>query len=582
MKKSENRGSRVLKGKIVKDFCALSRNILRVANKGIPIGDFLKETSKMIFNFSDCDGIEIFMVGTVINYHWNINRNNQKDAQFKRYKLEKDEKPDFNKTFDYFCNNKLCLICKQIINQTYSLDSDLFTDNGSFWVRDTDQEICIYNNDENQEEKILLDGDFKTIAIIKFVVDDDNLGLLMLKSKKKTFFTRKEIEFYEGVIQTLGVATADRRAQADLRERMKELACLYKTSKILEETATELKSILQQVVEVLPPTFQYPEITSAEINLDKITVTSKNFKKSDIFIQAYINADDKKRGKICVYYNVPLKNKEEYFFLAEEKNLLEAISNRIALMLERRKNAEEKAELEQQLRHADRLATIGQLSAGVAHELNEPLGNILGFAQLIKKTENAPEQIIMDSEKIEKAALHAREIIKKLMLFAKQMPPRTIEVTLNEIVDDGLYFLESRCQRAGIVLHREFEKSPPSIIADPSQLNQVLVNLVVNAIHAMPDGGELKIKTSSDSDNVYLEVRDNGMGMEEEIFSQIFLPFFTTKDINQGTGLGLPVVHGIVTAHNGKISVESKPGNGTTFLVELPVSGPETKEIKGD
>jgi len=259
-------------------------------------------------------------------------------------------------------------------------------------------------------------------------------------------------------------------------------------------------------------------------------------------------------------------------FLKEERNLIDTIAREISVIIERMQIQEEKENLQEQLRHADRLATIGQLAAGVAHELNEPLGSILGFAQLIKKDINNSEQIIKDVDKIESASLHAREVIKKLMLFARQSPQKKSLINIDNIVEEGLYFLESRCAKADIKLIKELNHDLPDFIGDKSQLYQILVNLVVNSIQAMPEGGTINIKTFRDDTNVILSVRDTGLGIEQDILNKIFIPFFTTKDIDEGTGLGLAVVHGIVTSHGGVIRVESKLGEGTEFNIHLPIN----------
>jgi two-component system NtrC family sensor kinase len=255
--------------------------------------------------------------------------------------------------------------------------------------------------------------------------------------------------------------------------------------------------------------------------------------------------------------------------------LIDTIAREIALIIERRQAEYEKTKLQNQLMHADRLATIGQLAAGVAHELNEPLGNILGFAQLINKSAKLPQETIQDIEKIVNASLHAREIVKKLMIFAHQMPPHKTQVDLNQVVEEGLYFFESRCVKEGIELIRSLLPDLPKITADPGQLHQVLVNLVVNALQAMPKGGKLTVQTLADQDSVSLIVEDTGIGMNNEVMKQIFDPFFTTKDVGEGTGLGLSVVHGIVTSHRGTIKVESKVGRGSRFKIQLPISRPQ-------
>jgi signal transduction histidine kinase len=139
------------------------------------------------------------------------------------------------------------------------------------------------------------------------------------------------------------------------------------------------------------------------------------------------------------------------------------------------------------------------------------------------------------------------------------------------VVDDSLYFFEARCAKAAIELVRSLKPNIPEINGDPSQLNQVLINLVVNSIQAMPDGGKMLIKTDANSEQVFLIVEDTGCGISPENMKKIFNPFFTTKDVNEGTGLGLAVVHGIVTSHNGLIKVESTVGQGAKFQIQFPV-----------
>ena len=269
-------------------------------------------------------------------------------------------------------------------------------------------------------------------------------------------------------------------------------------------------------------------------------------------------------------------------FLREERDLIDAIAREISIIIERRRVEQERQRLQEQLRHADRLATIGQLAAGVAHELNEPLGSILGFAQLAGKDLGTDNPLSRDIEKIEAASLHAREVIRKLMIFSRQAHQQKAPVNLNEVAKEGLLFLESRCSKAGITLIKELRADLPEITADKNQLNQILVNLVVNAIQAMPDGGTIKIKTDRLDGGVILAVSDTGTGIDQSIQDKIFMPFFTTKDINEGTGLGLAVVHGIVASHGGTIKVDSTGEKGTTFEIYLPLKSGKKTTGDGD
>lgn len=369
-------------------------------------------------------------------------------------------------------------------------------------------------------------------------------------------------------------------AQAALRERVKELTCLYGIAQITGQPGISLEQILQGIVELLPPAWQYPEITLARITVDGRSYSNPGFRDCRQKQTADIVVGSARRGVVEVVYVEEKPELDEGPFLKEERHLIDGIARQVELIIERRQAEEDRSKLQDQLRHADRLATIGLLAAGVAHELNEPLGNILGFAQLAKKCQGLPESAKQDIEKIESASLHGREVIKKLLVFARQMPPEKRRVNLNEVVEKGLYFWEARCAKAGIELACLLQSDLPEITADPAQMNQVLVNLVVNALQAMPEGGNLTVQTLARDRQVSLIVEDTGIGMGQEVLEKVFVPFFTTKDVGQGTGLGLPVVHGIVTSHGGTIQVESKVGRGTRFEIKLPVVEREDRDKK--
>jgi signal transduction histidine kinase len=363
-------------------------------------------------------------------------------------------------------------------------------------------------------------------------------------------------------------------SKAALTERVKELTCLYGMAQIASQPDMSLEEIIQGIVELLPPAWQYPEIAFARIILDGISYTIQGFCECRQKQTAKIIVEGMPRGIVELVYVEEKPDLDEGPFLKEERNLIDAVARQVASVVERRQAEQDKLKLHNQLLHADRLATIGMLAAGVAHELNEPLGNILGFAQLAKKCPGLPASAEDDIGKIEAASLHAREIIQKLLVFARQAPPQKTHVNLNQVVEDGLYFFEARCAREGIELIRLLSPDLPEITADPGQLNQLLVNLVVNALQSMPGAGKITVQTQFCDHKVLLSVEDTGTGMSKEVLDKIFIPFFTTKDVGHGTGLGLPVVYGIVTAHGGTIDVKSEPGSGTRFEIQLPVIEP--------
>jgi signal transduction histidine kinase len=554
----------------LEDSAKLSRTILHLANRGLSRAEVLHEISKVLLDFSGGDALELRLSDRDLHYRWEIARRPERTARF--------ELVQWLRTADGLVipalpeNTDLEHLCAQVAQQHLDDLRAFVTNNGSFWTGDTWEPLL---GASPAGQHMCIGGHYRSLALIRFLVDDETIGLLLIKSAQPNYFTREEVEFYEGAAQTLGLAAAEWRAEYALRERVKELTCLYGIAQVVEEGGGTLDEILGRIVRLLPPAWQHPEVAAARIRLDDRSYESPGFRSRFHEQSADILVAGRPRGAVQVAY---LEDKPEFAvgaFLPEEEKLIAAVAREVGLIVERQEAEAERANLQQQLIHADRLATIGQLAAGVAHELNEPLGGVLGFAQLAKKCPGLPSQAGQDIEKIITASLYAREVIRKLMVFARQVPARKARIQLNQVIEEGLYFLEARCTKSGVQVVRDCAPDLPAITADPSQLKQVLVNLVVNAVQAMPNGGTLTIGTRVGDATVLLFVADTGSGMNAEVVEKIFLPFFTTKDVNAGTGLGLSVVHGIVTSHGGSIHVTSQPGHGTRFDIRLPASGEE-------
>lgn len=234
---------------------------------------------------------------------------------------------------------------------------------------------------------------------------------------------------------------------------------------------------------------------------------------------------------------------------------------------ELRRAEEEKERLEQQLIHSERLASLGLLAAGVAHEINAPLNNISLLTEGIRRKTNEPEideKIRALGEQVEAAA----RIVRALLEFSRKPESHMQLVDLNEVVRKGLALIgEVRPSRIEFV--RELASDLPAIQGDPDQLQQVLLNMVNNALDAMPNGGRLRVATRPTSGGVELLIEDTGVGIVPENLPKIFDPFFTTKQ-EKGTGLGLSICHGIIRAHNGTVDVRSEVGKGTIFTIHFP------------
>jgi two-component system NtrC family sensor kinase len=240
--------------------------------------------------------------------------------------------------------------------------------------------------------------------------------------------------------------------------------------------------------------------------------------------------------------------------------------------------AEEEAQrLEQQLQLAGRLAAVGELAAGVAHELNNPLTAVQAFAQLLVSRDDLDESVKKDLETIYREAQRATKITGNLLSFARRHKPEKKLVSINMIMEESLELHAYRMKLNNIEVNKNLDAKLPMTMADPHQIQQVFVNIITNAEQAIVETsntGNLWVKTRALDGMVRITFRDDGSGIAEEDLENVFDPFFTTKDVGRGTGLGLSICYGIIDGHGGRIYAESKPGEGATFVVEIPlVSG---------
>ncbi len=231
----------------------------------------------------------------------------------------------------------------------------------------------------------------------------------------------------------------------------------------------------------------------------------------------------------------------------------------------------ERKRTQEQLRKAERLAELGTLASGMAHEIGTPMNVILGRAEyLMDRVKEEPikkglQTIVAQVERITR-------VMNQLLSFARRKPPERGPLVLQQVIDNNLEMFQERLARNRVHVERLVDPGCPKVLADADQMSQVVINLVMNAIHAMPDGGTLRVGLEADKEMVKLTVGDTGHGIPQEAIKKIFEPFFTTKEFGKGTGLGLTVVKGIIEEHHGTIAVESEESKGTTFTIQLPVA----------
>lgn len=266
-------------------------------------------------------------------------------------------------------------------------------------------------------------------------------------------------------------------------------------------------------------------------------------------------------------------------FTRSEEGVMIAVGRQLATTIEKiqlynetKKAYEDLRRTQEQLLQSEKMSAVGQLISGVAHELNNPLTAILGYAQLLEseKLEPRVEEFIM---KLHKQAQRTQRIVQNLLSFARQHKPKRIHVDLRSVIEDTIALRDYDLRVNNIVVDRDFDPVLPSVVADPHQLEQVYLNIINNAADAMLDrsaGGVLKIRVFSENGNVVSQFHDSGPGMSDP--KHVFDPFYTTKGVGKGTGLGLSICYGIVKEHGGEISAQNVPGGGALIEVRLPIA----------
>lgn len=266
------------------------------------------------------------------------------------------------------------------------------------------------------------------------------------------------------------------------------------------------------------------------------------------------------------------RSEEELIYEMDSISMQDKLSQRLGWMAVLR-DVTEQQKIQDQLMSQDRLASIGLLMAGFSHELNNPLSNIIGFSELLAKRP-LPDDIKSDINIITAEAERANKIVTDLLTFARKENENKVLTDINKTIEKTLELYAHRLKTSAVQVITRLAPDLPMVMGDASQLMQVFLNIVFNAEYFMGKahgGGTLTIVTEQVKNSIRITFSDDGPGIPREIIQQIFTPFYTTKDVGEGTGLGLSICHGIITRHGGRIWAESKPGEGATFIIDIPV-----------
>ncbi|HZW62649.1 MAG TPA: HAMP domain-containing sensor histidine kinase [Flavobacteriaceae bacterium] len=354
-----------------------------------------------------------------------------------------------------------------------------------------------------------------------------------------------------------------------LKERIKELTCLYEVSSfIVNADFEQIQETFSAIAYSLKKALQFPEKTEILIETQEATVQTGKTRPKSSHITGIIYVFNLPKGKIVAASNDTTNNTG--MFLKEEQELINNIALKIGSLLERIEIKKNEITMKRQVERADRLAIMGELTAGIAHELNTPLANILGFAELLKAENTHTEKTREDLDKIIQNAIFSREVVKKLMFFTCEMPHEMKPVNIVPNLKNAIDLLDATFRKKGVKYIVKIHEEELWLRADKVQLTQVLFNLIINAIYFTPPNGLVTIEALQTSKEVVLKISDEGIGLSPEALEKVFQPFFTTKPIGEGSGLGLSVVHGIVSSHKGTITAKNNREKGAIFEVKLP------------
>jgi signal transduction histidine kinase/CheY-like chemotaxis protein len=361
------------------------------------------------------------------------------------------------------------------------------------------------------------------------------------------------------------------RSKSMLKERVKELTCLYNVLRHLYEDKGSLDDKIKQLTIIIPKGWQYPEICTCKITFNEKLFESENHVNTPWYQSVEIVSEGKQYGRIEVYYKLETSDPEHNLFnpfLVEEYELLKGIARSLANYINYEQSKIQLEEKDRYILQAQKMEALGRLTGGIAHDFNNILGGVKGYTELVIELYNPDNETLEALNQINNIVEKGKKLTEQLLSLTKLQSQPTI-FNPNDLIND-MYFLLDRITGSNINLSFNLKDDLPSIKMEPTKFEQIILNLVINAKEAISDSGYIVIETSLNEELKYIKisVEDTGKGIPVEYQKKIFEPFFTTK--SEGSGLGLSIVLSIVDQYNGLIDLGSVSGEGTKLTIYLP------------
>ncbi len=497
-------------------------------------------------------------------------------------------------------NMRLACACGLVISGKTDPANQLFTPAGSFWANDSLSLLDVPPNEDPRfhPRNHCIHQGYNSIALIPIRNLDKIVGLIQLNDRRKDCFTLDTIELLEGIALHLGEALMRKRAEESLRKS----EARYATTLSVLETGlwdwhipsgqATFSAVYYRILDYRNG--EFPASYDSWRNLvhpDDIGRVELGLGRS-FALGAGFALDLRMKLKSGGWKWVSTRGK------AVEKDADGKALRMVGTLTDitdRKQAEEERKNMQAQLQQAQKMETIGTLAGGIAHDFNNILTAILGYAEMARESSLAGSMVANDLAQVVKASHRAKELVKQILAFSRQDETERIPLQPSLIIKEASKMLRSSLP-ATIGIKLDLDPESGFVMADPTQIHQILMNLCTNAYHAMEEtGGTLSIslkkknptledlaneRNPQPGDFIRLSVADTGSGIAPEIREKIFEPYFTTKEIGRGTGMGLAIIHGIVKGYGGHVSCDSQPGEGAVFHVYLPVIADEALSEK--
>ncbi|HIP96344.1 MAG TPA: hybrid sensor histidine kinase/response regulator, partial [Anaerolineae bacterium] len=402
---------------------------------------------------------------------------------------------------------------------------------------------------------------------------DHLIGMITLDKREPGFYTEEHARLALAFAAQAAIAIENARLYAELQARMREMqTILDHTPLSIALLDTEMRYVLVNKFAEEQEGYRLDEVKGRRCY--EVWGQAKPCEGCPASLALEDGEIHRREGEILPGYIaeeicVPIKDEQGH----------------IQGILNIRRDVTERQRLQAQLLQSGKLSAVGQLISGIAHELNNPLTSIMGYAELVQREASVDGTIKADLRKIYEQAERSAHIVRKLLTFARQYPPERERTDINRALEKTIELLAYQLDVDNITVVRDLDPTLPHTQADVHQLQQVFLNIINNAHQAMKQAhgrGTLTVRTRlvDEGQTIRITLSDDGPGIPPSIIARIFDPFFTTKDVGEGTGLGLSICYGIVSEHGGRIWARSEPGQGATFFVELPVVRESDKEAR--